>query len=70
MLTKHRFYQLANFPSIVGVIDCTCVRITAAKENEADFVNRKNYHSVKTQPVFDADYKINQPRVQVARICA
>ena len=52
------FYRLAHFPGVVGVIDCTHIRIIAPSENEADFVNRKNFHSLNIQLVFDANYKI------------
>ena len=53
-----QFYQIARFPGVVGVIDCTHVRIIAPKDNEVDYVNRKNFHSLNIQLVFDANYKI------------
>ncbi|XP_050686985.1 putative nuclease HARBI1 [Eriocheir sinensis] len=55
---QQEFVQVANFPGIVGVIDCTHVRILAPREYEADYVNRKNFHSINTQLVFDAKYNI------------
>ncbi|XP_071091249.1 putative nuclease HARBI1 [Haliotis cracherodii] len=51
---QQRFYQTANFPGIVGVIDGTHIQIQAPSVNEKDFVNRHNYHSVNTQIVFDS----------------
>ncbi|XP_046345474.2 putative nuclease HARBI1 isoform X1 [Haliotis rufescens] len=52
---QQRFYQTANFPGIVGVIDGTHIQIQAPSVNEKEFVNRHNYHSVNTQIVFDSD---------------
>ena len=40
--TKHRFYEMAGFPNVIGAIDCTHVGITnlpAATEHV--YVNRK-----------------------------
>ena len=47
-----------HFPGVVGAIDGTRIRIVAPKEYEEEHVNRKNYHSINTQIVFDANYKI------------
>ncbi|XP_064091280.1 putative nuclease HARBI1 [Macrobrachium nipponense] len=52
------FMQIANMPGVVGVIDGTHIRIVAPKEFEAEYVNRKNFHSINVQLVFDAKYKI------------
>ena len=43
---------------MVGVIDCTHIKIIAPKEFEAEYVNRKHFHSINTQIAFDANYKI------------
>jgi len=52
---KAAFLNIAHFPH---VIDCTHVRIMAPREQEAVFVNRKGFHSINVQILFDADYKI------------
>lgn len=57
-IKKAEFVQIAGFPKVIGVIDGTHVRITAPKEFEAEYVNRKRYHSINTQIVFDARYRI------------
>jgi len=42
------FYAIAGFPSIVGIVDGTHVRIQAPSlVTERDCVNRKNQHSIK-----------------------
>ena len=50
--------NIAGFPGVVGAIDGTHIRIIAPTENEHEFVNRKNFHSINTQVVFDAQYNI------------
>lgn len=50
--------DIAGFPGVVGVIDGTHVRIIAPSEDEAVFVNRKNFHSINVQIVFNAACKI------------
>ncbi len=52
------FMNIAGFPGVIGVIDGTHVRITAPHDNEAEYVNRKHFHSINTQIVFDADHYI------------
>jgi len=47
--------QVAGFP---GVVDGTHIRITAPKEHEAEYINRKRFHSINVQVVFDATYRI------------
>ena len=55
---EQEFRQVAGFPGVIGVIDGTHIRIIAPREFEAEYVNRKNYHSVNVQIVFDAKYNI------------
>ncbi|XP_053372959.1 putative nuclease HARBI1 [Mercenaria mercenaria] len=47
-------YGTARFPKVVGVIDGTHIKILAPSEEEDIFVNRKGYHSINVQVVFDA----------------
>ncbi|XP_052813301.1 putative nuclease HARBI1 [Mya arenaria] len=51
---KAEFYALAGFPNVIGLIDGTQVRVRAPHEFEADYVNRKGYHSINVQMVCDA----------------
>ena len=53
-----KFREIANFPGVVGAIDGTHIRIVAPREHEAEYINRKNYHSLNIQVVFDARYRI------------
>uniref|UniRef100_A0A3B1IY90 Putative nuclease HARBI1 n=1 Tax=Astyanax mexicanus TaxID=7994 RepID=A0A3B1IY90_ASTMX len=53
-----QFMQIAGFPRVVGAIDGTHIKIIAPSINEDVYVNRKRYHSINTQVVFDAEYNI------------
>lgn len=55
---KDEFREIAGFPDIVGAIDGTHIRIVRPREFEAEYVNRKRYHSINVQVVFDAKYHI------------
>lgn len=55
---KADFMEIANFPGVVGAIDCTHIRITAPKEFPDEYINRKRYHSINVQIVFNARYEI------------
>ncbi|XP_050734738.1 putative nuclease HARBI1 [Eriocheir sinensis] len=55
---KAEFFAIANFPNIVGAIDGTHIRIVAPRDQEEVYVNRKGYHSMNVQVVFDANYRI------------
>ena len=55
---KQEFYDFAGMPSVLGCIDGTHVRIVRPKDNEADFVNRKNFHSINVQVLTDSKYRI------------
>ncbi|XP_072168923.1 putative nuclease HARBI1 [Diadema setosum] len=56
--SKMRFFEIAEFPGVVGVIDGTHVKIIAPTEHEDQFVNRKRYHSINVQVVMDAECKL------------
>ena len=47
-----------EFQVVVEIIDGTHVRIVAPHEYEHEYKNRKTYHSVNVQIVFDASYRI------------
>ncbi|XP_052243768.1 putative nuclease HARBI1 [Dreissena polymorpha] len=49
-----QFAGVANFPKVMGVIDCTHVRILVPSLEEDIYVNRKGFHSITAQLVFDA----------------
>jgi len=57
-IVTRAFMDIAEYPDAVGVIDGTHVRIIAPSEDEAVLVNRKSFHSINVQLVFNADYKI------------
>lgn len=55
---KSDFYKIAHFPNVVGVIDGTHIPIKAPNDNENQYVNRKNFHSINVQCICDANFKI------------
>ncbi|XP_056596696.1 putative nuclease HARBI1 [Triplophysa dalaica] len=49
---KEEFYRIAGFPNVIGAVDCTHIRIKAPSgAHEADFVNRKSFHSINVQTI-------------------
>ncbi|XP_062612093.1 putative nuclease HARBI1 [Saccostrea cucullata] len=53
------FSHISGFPRVLGCIDGTHIRITKQSgPQEADFVNRKQYHSLNVQMVCDPSFKI------------
>lgn len=50
---KDGFFEIAEFPSIIGLIDCTHIRILAPNQYEHVYVNRKSFHSYNVQCVCD-----------------
>jgi len=48
-----RFHDIAQFPTVIGLIDCTHVRVTPPKEIEHIYVNRKSVKSYNIQCVCD-----------------
>ncbi|XP_030253201.1 putative nuclease HARBI1 [Sparus aurata] len=55
---NEEFHRIAGFPNVIGCIDGTQIPITAPKENEGDYVNRKSFHSINVQIICDAAYII------------
>ncbi|KAK0142220.1 putative nuclease HARBI1 [Merluccius polli] len=47
--------HFAGLPNVMGCVDGTQIPITAPAENEADYVNRKSFHSINVQ-ICDAAY--------------
>ena len=47
------FFDIANFPNVLGCIDGSHIRIRPPTEDEHVFVNRKGYHSINIQCVCD-----------------
>ncbi|XP_046585453.1 putative nuclease HARBI1 [Haliotis rubra] len=56
-MTKKQFFQIAGFPNVLGCVDGTFIRLMAPSENEADYLNRKGFHSLNVQMICDARYK-------------
>lgn len=46
---KSKFYNIGGFPNVVGCLDATHIRIQAPRNNEHEYLNRKNYHSLNVQ---------------------
>ena len=44
-----KFARMAGFPSVIGCIDGTHIRIQAPYQMEHEYVNRKNFHSINVQ---------------------
>ena len=49
---KHGFYEVAQFPSIIGAVDGTHIRISPP-DGERHYLNRKGYHSLNIQCICD-----------------
>ncbi|KAL2099436.1 hypothetical protein ACEWY4_005916 [Coilia grayii] len=47
---KMAFYGIAEFPNVVGAIDCTHVRLKPPSVGDYAYINRKNFHSLNVQP--------------------
>ena len=43
------FQQMANFPFVLGLIDCTHVRIIRPKGRHPEYVDRNNHYSINVQ---------------------
>ncbi|KAH9632202.1 hypothetical protein HF086_015234 [Spodoptera exigua] len=49
------FRNLSNFPTVIGAIDCTHIRIKKVGGDMSEvYVNRKGYYSINTQVVCDS----------------
>ncbi|KAI6658927.1 Nuclease HARBI1 [Oopsacas minuta] len=52
---KNKFYEIAHFPEVVGLVDGTHIRIQKPSEDEADYINRNFYHSINVQAIYQPD---------------
>ena len=50
---KEGFFRKGGFPGVVGCVDATHIRLQRPSQNEADYVNRKGYHSINVQAICD-----------------
>nr|XP_034324835.1 putative nuclease HARBI1 [Crassostrea gigas] len=55
---KEGFRRVAGFPKVIGCVDGTQIRISTPTANEADYVNRKGFHSLNVQMVCDPNFRI------------
>lgn len=55
---QRQFFEVAGFPSVVGAVDGTHIRIQGPSYHEEAYVNRNGYHSINVQLVVDASYRI------------
>ncbi|XP_039756277.1 putative nuclease HARBI1 isoform X2 [Pararge aegeria] len=56
---QREFNKIANFPFIIGSIDCTHVKIQSPGGGDAEkFRNRKGYFSINVQTVSDSNLKV------------
>ncbi|XP_059056618.1 putative nuclease HARBI1 [Achroia grisella] len=57
--TMRKFRSIANFPTVIGAIDCTHIRIKKINADDGQlYINRKGYPSLNVQVVCNADLKI------------
>jgi nuclease HARBI1 len=56
---KNKFFSIAQFPGVIGCIDCTHIRIQSSGGDYSEIDrNRKGYFSINVQTVGGADLKI------------
>ena len=56
---KTKFHSIAHFPSVIGCIDGTHIKMqSAGGENAELYRNRKGYFSYNVQAICDKDLKI------------
>ena len=63
-LIKDGFWDYSQFPSCLGAIDGTQIRIKAPKSNEEIYVNRKRYHSINVQLICSMNQEITSCTVK------
>ena len=55
---KNAFYQRGGFPSVIGCVDGTHIRIQAPHYDENGYVNRKGFHSINVQGICNTEGKL------------
>lgn len=55
---KMAFYEIADFPNVIGAIDCTHVRLKPPSVDDYVYVNGKRYHSINVQIICDANMSL------------
>ncbi|XP_069131666.1 putative nuclease HARBI1 [Argopecten irradians] len=55
--TKEAFYDIAQFPNVVGAVDGTLIPIISPSRDEHVYVCRKGYHAINVQGVVDAEMR-------------
>nr|XP_033818264.1 putative nuclease HARBI1 [Geotrypetes seraphini] len=56
--SMRQFYNVAQFPSVIGVVDCTHIALRPSWADEASYRNRKAFHSMNMQVVRNAQGEI------------
>ena len=67
-LIKDGFWDYGQFPSCLGAIDGTQIRIKAPKSNEAIYVNRKGYNSINVQLICSMNQENHVMHSEVAQL--
>lgn len=65
-----RFYRMANFPSVIGIVDGSLIPIDAPAINEEAFVDRKGLHSINCMFVCGPSLEFFLCECKLARQCA
>nr|CAI5860141.1 unnamed protein product [Callosobruchus analis] len=62
-VVKDGFFEVHQFPNLIGVIDCTHIAIVPPKVDDpinpaVVYINRKGFHSINVQAIFDSKLMI------------
>ena len=52
---NREFYNVAEFPGVIGCVDGSHIPIIAPHQDEYAYVNQKNFHSINVQGICDAN---------------
>lgn len=59
LATKQGFYNICGFPRVVGVVDCTHIKIQSPGGRQAElYRNRKGYFSINVQAICNSNLKL------------